>query len=237
MTYWANKAALLDPRCYEYVIGPSWCRTVPAGETWFALNLWWLNAASSWLFHRPLNVDQALALPEGTMLSPVNNVPGGHGFAYLAKPKIVIDLDPRYTSDPKGLYESRIERLNSLPLRHTSVTIPAGSSSGVYSGTLFDWGDTETQYAMLRHTSIHDVCWAIMVGNKRDGVHMDAMNTLNEVSDSHTNRLAQPTICPFARNLWNGIWAQQASRAGNYSNHSEAVGHAVVTWSKLPTDW
>jgi hypothetical protein len=236
--YWANKAALLDPRCYEYVIGDNWIRTVPAGETWFALNLWWLDSnPGAWWFHRPLDVNRALALPAGAVLKTGGGYPGRHGFAYYARPKMVFDIDARYTTDPEGLYYERLERLESLPIRHTNAHIPAGSNVGAIAGKLFDWGDTETQYGILRHVSTHDIAWTILVGNKRDGVYMDAMNTLDEVSDSHTIRFAESVICPFSRSLWNGIWAKSASYAGDYSSNSSNEGHAVVSWSKLPADW
>lgn len=238
MSYWANKAALLDPRCYEYVIGDNWSRTVPQGETWFALNLWWLDSnPGAWWFHRPLDVNKAFMLPAGTVLKTGGGFPGRHGFAYYARPKTVFDIDARYQTDPEGLYYERMERLETLPLRYTSARIPTGSNVNAIQGTLFDWGDTDTQYGILRHTSTHDIAWTIMVGNKRDGVYMDAMNTLNEVSDSHTIRFAEPTLCPFARNLWNGIWAKSASYVGDYASPSSNEGHAVVSWSKLPVDW
>lgn len=239
MSYWANRAALLDPRCYEYVIGDDWVRTVPPGETWFALNLWWLDAMpDAWWFHRPLDVHRALPLPAGTVLKTGGGYPGRHGFAYYARPQKVFYIDARYAIAPQALYYERLERLESLPLRFTSVSIAPGSEIGLVVGARFEWGDAETRYGILRHTSTNDLSWTIMVGgHSSHPSYMDATNTLNEVNDSHAIRFAEPTLCPFARNIWNGIWGKAASWVGDYSGVSSAHGHAVVAWSELPEDW
>lgn len=63
--YWQDRAALLDPNAYEFVIGTSQSRTVTSGEHWFVVNAWGtqvFGAGGARWYHRQSHVDQALAL-------------------------------------------------------------------------------------------------------------------------------------------------------------------------------
>lgn len=231
--FYSDKCALLDPNAYEYVFGMNWTRTVPEGECWYALNLWAVTLqGKGWHFHRKLNVDDAMRLPAGTVISTTTyNGQPFQGFAYICKPSKV-----QAPVDPEAIYYDRLDKLRGLQLHTLKSSVDAGSPSGTYTGASMS---TDFESGIFTHVSTFDLCWTIFAGNQAAGMpsgYCDHLNTLDEVSDSHTIRFTGNILCPFKRSQWNGIWTQAGSKAGDYSQSSE-YGVGIVSYQKLPSGW
>ena len=216
--YWQDRAALLDPAAYEFIQGNSISRTVPAGEMWWVVNAWWCEVIESgggtW-FHRQANVDQALPLSGGTTIVTDDVKPGA--FAYICKPALVTATDIRYTDDPRGLYFSRVRRIQTLTMHQIGATATSTTTPEASFPTDFTSG-------LALHTSAHDVAWLILLNASGSG----ALNTVNEISDSDPIRFAEPTVFPFTRATFPEIAVRGVSLA---------EGRATLTYVKLPADW
>jgi len=212
--FWRDRAAALDPNAYEFVSGTSWSRTVPAGETWYALNLWHVKAGGPGLhlFQRYADARRMLLLPEGTVLQ---NDGSAAAFAYLCQPARVT-ADPRY-ADPKALYYQRLDRLCGLPLYSLAATATGSSQVAPAFPTDFAAG-------LVTLASAHDVGWTIL-NNPATG---QGMNLLDEVSDTTRSRFAQTVCVPFLRATFPSLRIAGVSLP-------EGVGG--VYYHKLPVDW
>lgn len=220
LAYWQDQAALLDPSAYEYVMGANFVRTVPAGQTWYLVNGWYMlpmsGAGPQW-FHRPSNVNRALALPAGTIINGTTNTAS---FAYFCKPSLVVPGDARYTDDPKGLYYDRIRRLQTeLPrFQIGAAATNSGTVPGI--GQISVNFPTDFTKGFLLHTSTHDIAWIIL---KPGGI-----NTHNEISDADGIRWAEDTPAPFLRTQFTQVLLQGVGMP---------QGAGVITYVKLPADW
>jgi hypothetical protein len=216
VAFWQDHAALLDPDAYEWVNGNSQSRTVGAGEHWYLLNAWNVEATgggTTW-FHRPMGIDHALPLSEGTVIT-TRSAGGG---MYLCKPSLVTGSDARYTDDPRALYFDRMQRIGELTQYFIGATNTGSSASSVAFPGDFTNG-------LIIHVSSHDVAWTIT----RDAATVGgATNTLNEISDSNRMRFAETVIVPFKRTVLDAIMIQGVS---------ETEGRATVHFLKLPGDW
>lgn len=218
VAFWQDQAALLDPAAYELVAANSTSRTVSAGERWYLVNGWHLDAtgAGTTWFHRPSDVNRALVLSEGTVIA--TGAPAGNtAFMYLCKPSLVTGSDARYTADPRGLYFDRINALAGLTQYQLGAT-NTGSS------TVTSTFPTDFTEGFVIHASVHDVAWLIL----RDGADTIGVNLHNEISDTDRIRWAERLAMPFLRTDFPKIMSRGAS---------ETEGRATLTYVKLPGGW
>lgn len=224
---WTDRAALLDPNCYEYQYGKNWSQTVPSGETWYLLSAWHIliNDSPSVFFIRTFDaLNGALALAPGTKLSASAEQAG---YIYVCRPSIVA-TDAKY-ADPKRLYYKRLALLRSLPIQTIGVEIPAGSGQAATPERLFP---TTFNAAFVTSVSSHDVAWSGLKATNGGG-----MNTADEISDDHQIRFAGPALIPFRREAFPAFYARAASVAGEAAGFSSLKGVAMVTYVSLPNDW
>jgi hypothetical protein len=123
--YWQAQAALLDPAAHIYTqaaaAGPVITRTVPAGTTWYARNLWWvlandpLSGPFPSKFHRSAAIEEAIPMASGTNIVLNGTILPNTPFSYICQPELVIATDTRYTSNPQALYYERLMRLGQIP--------------------------------------------------------------------------------------------------------------------------
>lgn len=226
---WAERAALLDPRAYVLLAGTTFSQTVPAGETWWAVDLWHVKAGTNFLFLRQKDALTPMMLPAGTVIE-ANGTQTAQ--AYICKPSLVAS-DVRYTTDPRGLFNERLRRLRTLPLNHMTATLAAGSARGSGASASFA---LDFEWGLITRVAAHDVSWTILNGPN------GPMNTNDEVSDDHQIRFARATFIPFRRNpgdAGQGFYTAEiraASVSGNTTDTSLA-GSGSVTYVKLPSDW
>lgn len=240
--YWADQAALLDPRCYCYANGTGWGIRVPTDEVWYALNIWGAVAADSPfpMFHRKADTANAFQMTPGFDLS----ASGSQAFVLYARPALVQASDPRYAADPKGLYYSRLAILAGLPMQTISCHIPAGSlrpnSSGV-AGAMFPAFPTGSVGGIVRHVSCHNGAWVAMVGP--NGAKT-IINLLNEIDDGTAQRFTSTVVLPFQRSVFDGIWLEFGTMDRDKRSGDEMGGavqtydaFAHVAFQALPEDW
>lgn len=136
---------------------------------------------------------------------------------YLCKPSLVTGSDARYSSDPKGLYYERIQRLADLARYQVSA---ARTDNGVTDVTL----PTDFTDGMLVHVTTHDLAWIILEESGGAG----GMNTLNEISDTDPIRFAEAVLTPFKRTTFPVV---------SFRGATQAQGQGTLTYCKLPADW
>jgi len=233
-----HRLALLDPDAYEFYYSDPWNLTVPAGETWYALNIWWATVNDvPWVFHRKLDVFDPYILSAGTNIRQPS---GNPAFLYVCRPaKVAV------SADPEAVLTRRLAALVTMPISLVSAgaNMPAGAVSGaVIDGAFWEGVHPAThppsfQKGMLRHASTHDTAWTALVGGSMPVTGaMACMNTLDEISDWHSNRITGNILCPFTTAMWTGIWARGANYAGDPTKVA-AAGRSVITFNKLPSDW
>lgn len=216
--HWQDQAALLDPDAYEWVVGTSQARTVPAGQTYYLASGWYLQAGGGGqhFFQRHPDHRTALPVPAGRTLTTHASIAGS--CMYLCKPALVTGSDARYTDDPRGLYFERIRRLAS-ELEHFEIGGTSTNNGSVNVAFPTDFTD-----GMLVHVSHHDVSWIGL----RDAVSGSVPPTLDEISDTDRIRFAEPVVYPFKRTTFSGISLRGAT---------QSEGRASITYVKLPGDW
>jgi hypothetical protein len=215
VTYWQDQAALLDPDAYEWHSGNSVSMTVTAGETWYIVNGWNLKAtgAGTTWYHRPADVNRALACSAGTVIETTTPPDGtSTAFVYVCKPSLVTGGDSRYTDDPRALYFERLELMATLTrYRLGGVATGAGTTAVSFPGGFTD--------GLIVHVSVHDVAWMIL---RSSGV--GASNLHNEISDSNRIRWAEPLVMPFKPATFDDTLIQGVS---------QSEGRATLTYLKL----
>lgn len=227
-----DRLALLDPDAYDFYFNDPWDLTVPQGETWYALNIWWATVNNTpWVFHRKLDAFDPYMLPQGTNIrQPQENI----AFAYICRPsKVAVPMDP------ESKLAARLSALRTMPLNLTRADYATGGTiaGNSVAGALWEPNVFPSSFrkGMLRHCATHDGSWTILVGNVRNGL-VDAMNTLDEISDYHAQRFTGNIMCPFSTSVWNGIWV----KSGNYyadQTKPSLESSGVVTFNKLADDW
>lgn len=230
--HYADRAALLDPDCYEYFIGPTWFFQVPDGEAWYCLNMWDVNTYNNLhkLYHRDADIDDAMTLPPGSGWASG----GPSGFMLVAKPSKVQSVDTRYTDDPKALYYDRLEKLRLLPQRIISVSRPTGTSTNVLTQAFMPADFTK---GIIRHWQVHDGSWMALIG---DGVFTRIINTQDERNDKFPIRFTSSVMLPFKRSMFNGIFLGNGSETGAFNDFTvpQALpGFGAAQYSVLPADW
>lgn len=217
VTFWQDMAALLDPDAYEFVIGAAQSRTVTAGEHWYLLGAWYLQATGggSHFFQRHGNVAEPLILPEGRTLTTHATTAGSH--MYLCKPSLVIGGDNRYSTDPRGLFFDRLMRLGEL----TQYTIGGVSTD---NGNVLTAFPTDFTDGLVVHVSTHDVAWLGL--SYTDDTSVLPMQ--DEISDTNRVRFANAQMLPFKRTTFPKVQMRGAT---------QSEGRATMTYVKLPADW
>lgn len=228
--YWSDKAALLDPACYVFVHGQSWERVVPTGKVWYLLNAWALRYADTNYKWHHRNLDEPLQLPQGFILKANNE----YGYAYYADPSLV-QSDPRYQSDPKGLYYERVSRLRSIPLEKVNVHIPVGVLSGDPLAQAYNRQPLpeDATKLLVRFVDCHDGCWVVFC--RED--FSNAMNTQNELDDVRPMRSTKTMLLPIIRDNHTHVALGFASITGNPSQPQTYNGWGTVMYQRLPGDW
>lgn len=221
---WSDRAALLDPDAYEWVIGTNWTRTVPAGETWYLVNAWYVTfpGSSGFMFNRVADASQesAIPLPAGTTIQANGTQTA---FAYICKPSLV-NGDARY-SDGRSLFFERLARSRQLPFNQITCNVPAASAQGYLAKADFP---TDFTRGLLTWISLMDVAWLGL---------QPGINLWNEISDDHQNRAGVGTLLPFSPSTFTGIQARAGSVTGEATGFSSIAGYAGVGYVKLPADW
>lgn len=249
-TLWAEKAALLDPRAYVYQGVSVFSQTVPAGERWWLLNGWVItpdgnptNSAgqiSPW-FHRVADVDQAVPLNAGTTIANYSGDGLTIGFALYCRPKLVYDIDPRYQTDPKGLYERRMYDLRTFTQKRCFGVFDRGVPNGTQPVEDFTWSSPSVLYGFVLQTYRTNAAWTVLAGTDAAGVWAP-INMSNEISDTHASRDCVRTYLPFIRKqpgAWGftGVKIASGNTMGDFGN-VDAKGSGGVHWVELPnTGW
>ncbi|MGM4968813.1 hypothetical protein [Tardiphaga sp. 1201_B9_N1_2] len=133
-----HRLALLEPDAYEFYYSDRSNLTVPAGETWYALNIWWATVNDfPWVFHRKLDVFDPSILPTGTNIwQPAGNP----SFLYVCRPAKV-----PVPTDPETVLGRRLAALVTMPLSLVGAggNMPTGPVSGmVIDGAFWDGGSS-----------------------------------------------------------------------------------------------
>jgi hypothetical protein len=218
--YWTTMYKLLDPAAYTYSRGATQTWTVPGGNTWYALGLQNVNINGVGpYFHRKMNIFNAIELPAGTVVTSGASV----GFIYYCD--LAAAADP--TGNPEEAFYSRLATLKGTPVSALSASISVGQAAGTLGTASFPGGST---YGIIRGVSCHDVAWVILTPVA------GGLNTLDEISDDHQQRLTSSTLAPFSFSTFSGIMVRAASVSGNAVDTSLA-GTGVVLYSALPANW
>lgn len=248
--YWQHKAALLDPRSWTWYYdnwiderdwGPI---TVPEGKTWFTTNLYQAAINGSGMrsaYLRKLDVREALALPAGTTITNQVSPERAYAGIMLCKPESVIDIDSRYTSDPKELFYTRDALLKTLPIREAAMHITAGGDSFRIENVLLP---DDFTYGMVLAASCYDVAWITLDGTP-DVV--EGPNTQSEINNQHSQRFASSLMQPFSREVFDRIQIQTGNRWGTNmltpdtpntvgSNYT-IEGYGSLLYCVLPSGW
>jgi hypothetical protein len=221
------QAALMDPAAYVHIYGPVWSVTIPAGETWYVVNAWYVSInGSPKSFHRELATAVALELPAGTVIESSSG-PSQDGFLYFCRPALVTG-DSRYDT-PQTLINDRKALLKTLAINHASASIPLGSARATKATTAFD---TDFEDGMLAHVSTFDVSWTIL----KTPLSAGFANTQFEISDDHQMRSDAPLMTPFYRPNAPSMQVRAGSISGNTSETSLA-GTGTLSYYKLPASW
>ncbi len=187
--WFRNQAALLDPAAHRFYQATSVSPTLPpAGITvapggWFLRNSWYLKSDDATApvrnkFHR--NCGEVTPISAGKVLySNLTN-----GFAYVCQPELVIASDARYTSDPKGLYYSRLAQLMTLAQKD------ATTSPG-YTPTTLTAPTSGKCMALL--VSQFELTWSML----QKGATGLGINLTDEIDDSANWRRTQAMMMPF----------------------------------------
>lgn len=210
---WKDRAARLDPKAYVLVTGTGQSFTVPAGEHIFVTNAWFAkvfdDGAGHW-YTRDADVDEHVAFGEGETIETSASQAGA--FFYYCRPALVTDpdaddYDDRYTTNPKGLAQSREKQLRDLPRRQIGAAVSgSGQTDVAFPG--------EVTEAMSLQVSSHDVAWLILMESGGGG----GMNTLNEISDSSRIRFAERCVFPFKTATFPEIRVQGVSLGEGAAN-------------------
>lgn len=224
--YWINKAASLDPKAYDLVVGST--VTVPAGVNWSSIAMWGIRDGSGAQasYQRTPDAEEMMALPSGTVLIP--DVPAG--FVYINKPELVTISDPRYATgqSAKALYFSRRKRLFSIALSNMSVPVPSTTPFGGAVSVSFP---ADFTYGLLVESSVFDVSWLGLTY----GGGLGSMALNYEISDDHQIRFTSTVFMPFARALFPDASCRVASISGTPGTMLAGVGN--LFYHKLPADW
>lgn len=215
--FWQKRAALLDPAAYELLVGSAATDTVDTGQTWYVVAAWNVDVGTPSMFHRKPDVlsNGYVPLISGETITLEADA-AAH--AWICKPALVTGVDARYTTDPKGLFYERVQRIDT-ELTKYDVGHDNTGATGITTAFPTDFTD-----GLVIHCSSHDVAWT---GLEHSSTNL-ALNLNNEVSDSDRIRFAERVVMPFDRTIWPKVKSQGVS---------EAQGTVNVRYCKLPGDW
>lgn len=224
--YWINKAASLDPKAYDLVVGST--VTVPAGVNWSSIAMWGIRDGSGVpaSYQRTPSSEERMPLPAGTVLIPDVAV----AFVYINKPELVTATDTRYATgqSAKALYFSRLKRLFSLALSNMSVPVPSTTPFGSIVSVSFP---ADFTYGMITESSAFDVSWLGLTYGGGAGT----MALQYETSDNHQIRVTATAFVPFARAIFPDATCRSSSISGTPGTMLEGIGN--IFYHKLPADW
>lgn len=221
--------ALLDPdaiRCTPSSDTMPWSPiTVPAGQTWWMLNGWFLEAPGDpahYFFHRPLCVSQAVPLPAGTTLSKWGQA--SRGFVVWCDPSLATQHP-----DPEVKLAQRLERIATLPRKSLTVDVPAGMPQGWFD---FKVLPAEVQKYIVIGVVVENVPWAILKhGEKKHGC-----NTTCELDDVRNLRNSQRVIFAGKRDLYDRVRVRGGSPSGTGTSVAGQGGIVYLDLTNV-ADW
>ena len=223
-THWDTMYRLLDPAAYLAArgAGVGFSLTVPAGQTWYTLNTWWvdINGVGPF-FHRKLSIYDAVPLPAGTVIT--SNAAAPNAFMYYANPS----LAAAPVGDPKAAFYARLATLKTIALSALKVDIAAGAANNAQLTTNFPGGFTN---GMIVGVSSQDVAWTTLqfAGG--------GINTVDEISDRHQQRTSSYLLVPFKTSILTGVTAQGSNVPGDLAALSIA-GTGMIIYQQLPAGW
>lgn len=223
--YWRDQAALLDPKAFTFIVGSN--IAVPAGESWFATEIWGYDDAvgNRSVYLRENDINRSLLLPGGTVLVP----DAGTSHAYVCKPAVVWAADSRYNTGPSAreLYYSRLARLKTLPLFTLTAVITSAQPFGDITTVAFP---ADFTFGLVTSVSSFQVAWTALNGPA------ESCNLWSEVNDTHEMQSALALRVPFNRpTTFPNIRARTSTQSGTTGVVNNGFGQ--VCYHKLPTDW
>lgn len=205
-TFWADKAAMMDPNSYIYASGVF---NITENSATYLLNGWQLTQGgdpNNFWYHRQADIENALLIPAGTPIQHVGS-PAGYnfnwGYAYYSKPDLV-NSDPRY-EDGRELYYQRLEKLKTLTPRALKVKITQGHSAvqAQNAGTNVAAFPTDFENGLLVHFSTMDGSWAVLESNTAVTAPLSPsyhiLNLADELDDVRSVRFTGAIMIPFKR--------------------------------------
>ena len=200
---------------------------VLTGETWYAVSQYKTNSGSQQQIHQRVgDIEQAIMLPAGT-----TRTPSTCSYMYIREPSLVTGSD-RYTTDPKGLYFSHLDRIRGLAINHLSVAAPGTLATGATITADFP---TDFTKGLIVGVSVYDISWGGLQYIE-NGSATGAVNLMNEINNFHSVRFAERVKYPFDRTVMPGVMAAAGNSAGTAAATSVGEGF-TLEYVKLPSDW
>lgn len=201
--WWQYAAAMLDPVAVSLKKGVS--GTVPSGETWLVFHAWRVKFAGTSHLQYIRQVfpgANPLVLPEGTDYDASYSAgPETLGsLTYYKFDSDLLDSNPDYVDDPKGLYYERVAVANAGPVVSLSVAITDNSvqtASVPFTGGYY-----------VTSSSFQDVAWMGFF----DGLQT-SLTLLPERSDSDPFRFAAPHLLALHTDLYPSFSARGANNS------------------------
>lgn len=242
---YAIRAAMLDPACYTMVgtAAGTLDVTVPAGRAWHVTNAFAvyygtpISVAQDAYplsrrtgFLRPLDARRALTLGPGTRIR--NNTGINLAYVLYCDPAALWASDARYTTDPRGLYFERLQKLRTIPTE--SVTLEATGGGAIDDDIHVDLPAVPV---MITSASAYDISW---ITAKCPG-HISAVNLLDEINNSHAVRFADSLMHPLPA-CGARIAIEKGSNADTPGSANPAIAYPIhgsgsLTFQRLPIDW
>jgi hypothetical protein len=248
--FWADKAALLDPACYQYTRANSFDLSFP--DTVYVINMMrgetpGKPAGRQW-YHRVADADSAMMIPAGHRLY---NQAGDYpdiGFVYYARPSLVQGSDARYQTDPKGLYYERLMRLRSLELNIINGYVQQAWAAGTpFSGDTVAF-PTDFERGLLVHVSNLNASWLAICSKDGAGAFQNIINLDDELDDIRPMRFTKSVLLPFNRATFPQMFVGHSSMHWTDANPNDPIlpvfpgaqtypAEGALHYYKLPSDW
>lgn len=220
--------ALLDPAAV-CCLGSTLSVTVPAGETWWLTNAWYLEAPGDSAHihcHRELCASHAVPLPAGYTIKKggVTSSGGPSGNAVWCDPSLATQH-----ADPEAKLAERLNRIATLPRRSLMANAPAGSPVNTAVTLALP---PEVQRYLVVAVVIEDVAWTIL----RHTTAPNGTNTTRELDDVRSLRNSARMLFATTRDRFDRIRICGASPSGTGNS---VVGQGGIIYIDLTNvaDW
>jgi hypothetical protein len=223
-----HMCALLDPNAYsmhDIHTEPASTMTVPAGTTWYALNLYYcaINGSGKF-FLRGASVETALALPAGTTITPADP---GVVYAYLCRPETVTA-----PSDPIATLTNRLGLMHTMLPLYTLQAENTNALAIIGDIVTTDFPNDFTQ-GLIRFNGMQQMAWTGLAQNAA----AVAMNFNEEISGTHEVRFTRLKCFPFNRSTFGTLVGAVSSYSGLNTDPAQ-LGWTSILYNKLDgTGW